>query len=66
VVASRERRLRGLLNNALARDVTGEVQREANRASARRAACGTQACVDQSYAAQEASLRRWEGSEDVR
>jgi len=64
-VASRERRLRGLLNNALARDVTGKVEYEADRAAARRAACRTQSCVDQSYAAQEASLRRWEGAEDI-
>ena len=66
LVASRERRIRALLNNAMARDVTGEVEYEADRAAARRAACRTQACVDQSYAAQEASLRKWEGSDDIR
>ena len=65
-VASRERRIRALLNNAIARDVTGETEHAAAMAEARRAACRTQACVNQSYAAQEASLRRWEGSEDIR
>ncbi len=66
VVPARERRIQALLANASARDTTGEVEDDAARAAARRAACRTQACVDRSYAAQEASLRKWVGSEDVR
>jgi ABC-type Fe3+-hydroxamate transport system substrate-binding protein len=66
VVPAKERRIQGLLANAMARDTTGETERTAARAAARRAACATQACVDRSYAAQEASLRKWVGSEEIR
>jgi len=65
VVPAKERRIRGLLANAMARDTTGESEHDAAEAAARRAACRTQACVDRSYAAQEASLRKWVGSEDI-
>jgi ABC-type Fe3+-hydroxamate transport system substrate-binding protein len=66
VMPAKERRIQGLLANAMARDTTGETERAAARAAARRAACATQACVDRSYAAQEASLRKWVGSEEIR
>ena len=66
VVPAKERRIRALLANATARDTTGETEHDADRAAARRAACTTQACVDRSYAAQEATLRKWVGSEDIR
>ncbi len=46
--------------------MTGETEQAAATAEARRAACKTQACVDRSYAAQEAALRKWEGAEAIR
>jgi len=66
VVAGKERRIHALLNNAIARDVTGETEHDAGMWEARRAACKTQTCVDRAYAAQETELRKWEGSEAIR
>jgi hypothetical protein len=66
IVPARERRIHALVNNAVSRDVTGDTEHAAARWQARRAACGTQACVDRAYAAQETELRRWEGSEAIR
>jgi uncharacterized protein len=65
-VPAKERRIHALLNNAIARDVTGETEHDAAMWEARRAACRTQACVDRAYAAQETALRKWEGSEAIR
>jgi len=65
-VPARERRIHALINNAIARDVTGETEHDAAMWEARRAACRTQACVDRAYAAQETALRKWEGSEAIR
>jgi len=65
VVPAKEQRIRSLLANAMARDPTGETEEHAAWAAGQRAACKTQACVDRSYAAQEASLRKWVGSEDI-
>ena len=66
IVPAKERRIHALLNNAIARDVTGETEHDAGMWEARRAACRTQTCVDRAYAAQETALRRWEGSEAIR
>jgi hypothetical protein len=61
----RERRLTALIENASVRDPAGDVQRQAQAARAARARCATAACIEQSYAAQEASLRQWEGADEV-
>jgi hypothetical protein len=62
-IPAHERRLEALLANARARDTTGETDRAAAAARATRAACPTQACVERSYASQEAALRQWDGAE---
>lgn len=66
IVPAKEHRIHALLNNAISRDVTGQTEHDAGMWAARRATCRTQACVDHAYAAQEAALRRWEGSEAIR
>jgi hypothetical protein len=65
VIPARERRIHALINNAIARDVTGQTEHDAEMWEATRAACKTQACVDRAYAAQETELRKWEGSEAI-
>jgi hypothetical protein len=65
-VPAKERRIHALVNNAVARDVTGHTEQAAAMWESRRAACKTQACVDRAYAAQESELRKWEGSEAIR
>lgn len=66
LIPAREHRIHALLNNAIARDVTGETEHDAAMWEQRRAACRTQACVDRAYAAQETALRKWEGSDAIR
>jgi hypothetical protein len=61
-----ERRLAALINNAESRDTSGETQYIAEQGRAQRARCTTKACVEQSYAAEEARLRKWEGSADIK
>jgi hypothetical protein len=63
---ARERRLAALINNAESRDTSGETQYVAEQGRAQRARCTTKACVEQSYAAEEARLRKWEGSADIK
>jgi len=63
---AKERRIAALINNALSRDGSGETQRLADQASSERRRCATKACVDHSYAAEEARLRKWEGSGDIK
>lgn len=62
----RERRLDALIANAETRDTTGETQYRAREGRAQRARCTTRACIERSYAAEEAWLRKWEGSGDIR
>jgi hypothetical protein len=62
---AQERRIDGLIANAISRDTTGETQQDAAEARAQRARCTTKTCIKRSYAAEEAKLRRWEGSSDV-
>ena len=52
--------------NAETRDTTSGSHQVDQQAHAQRVACPTKACVEQSYAAEEAFLRQWEGSADVR
>jgi hypothetical protein len=61
-----ERRINALINNAESRDTTGETQYIAEQGHAEREHCGSKACVQRSYANEEAHLRRWEGSGDVK
>jgi hypothetical protein len=62
----RERRLEALIANAETRDTTGETQYRAREGRAQRARCTTRACIERSYAVEEAWMRKWEGSGDVR
>jgi hypothetical protein len=63
---ARERRLAALIANAETRDTSGETQYRAHEGRAQRERCTTRACVERSYADEEAWLRRWEGSSDVK
>ena len=63
---ARERRLSALIANAETRDTTGETQYRANQGRAERQRCTTKACIERSYAVEEAWMRKWEGSGDVR
>lgn len=63
---ARERRLEALIANAETRDTSGETQYRAREGRAQRERCATRACIERSYADEEAWLRRWEGSSDVR
>ena len=58
----REAHLAALIANAETRDTSGETQRRAAEGRARRAHCATRACIEGSYAAEEAWLKQWEGS----
>ncbi len=64
--SAKERRIAALINNAESRDTSGETQHVAERGRAERQHCATKACIEQSYAAEEARLRKWEGSSDIR
>jgi hypothetical protein len=64
--AARERRLMELIVNAEDRDTSGDTQHLAAEGRAQRQRCTTRACIEQSYAAEEASLRRWEGASDIK
>jgi outer membrane biosynthesis protein TonB len=63
---ARERRISALINNAESRDTSGETQYLAEQARSQRARCTTKACIERSYAAEEARLRKWEGSSDIK
>jgi len=59
---ARERRLQALIANAETRDTSGETQYRAQRGEAERQRCSTRACIERSYAVEEAWMRKWEGS----
>jgi hypothetical protein len=61
-----EHRLAALVANAETRDTLGETGKVVQQADARRKACSTRACIQRAYAEEEAWLRQWEGSADVR
>ncbi|WP_372786239.1 hypothetical protein [Phenylobacterium sp.] len=63
---ARERRLSALIANAETRDTTGETQYRASEGRAQRQRCTTKACIERSYAVEEAWMRKWEGSGDVK
>jgi len=63
---ARERRLSALIANAETRDTTGETQYRASEGRAQRQRCTSKACIERSYAVEEAWMRKWEGSGDVR
>ena len=63
--AAKERRIDALINNAESRDTSGETQYVADRSRAERQHCTSRACIEHSYAAEEALLRKWEGSSDI-
>lgn len=63
---ARERRINALINNAESRDTSGETQYVAEQGRAQRERCATKACIEHSYAAEEARLRKWEGSSDIK
>jgi len=63
---ARERRIAALINNAESRDTLGETPRIAAQGRAERQRCSTRACIERSYAAEEARLRKWEGSSDIK
>jgi hypothetical protein len=64
--SAHERRLAALIANAETRDTSGETQYRAEHGEAERQHCATRACIERSYAAEEAWLRQWEGSGDAR
>jgi len=64
--AAQEHRIAALVANAETRDTLGQTQQVDAQAHAQRMRCTTTACIRASYAAEEAWLRQWEGSSDVR
>jgi hypothetical protein len=64
--AAHERRVTALVDNAESRDTSGETQYLADQGRAERRRCATRACIERSYAAEEARLRKWEGSGDIK
>lgn len=64
--AVHERRVTALINNAESRDTSGETEYLAQQGRAQRQRCTTRACIEKSYAAEEARLRKWEGSSDIK
>ncbi|HEX5264340.1 MAG TPA: hypothetical protein VFW13_12485 [Phenylobacterium sp.] len=64
--SAHEHRLAALIANAETRDTSGETQYRAEHGEAERQHCATRACIERSYAAEEAWLRQWEGSGDAR
>ncbi len=61
-----EHRIAALIANAESRDGSGETQRVAFDGQRARERCATKACVEAAYAAEEAKLRKWEGSADIK
>ena len=61
-----ERRIAGLIANAETRDSSGSTERTAGEGRYERERCRSKACVIRAYAAEEAKLRQWEGSGDVK
>jgi hypothetical protein len=61
-----ERRINALINNAESRDTSGETQYVAEEGYRQREHCTTRACILHAYAAEEAHLRKWEGSGDIK
>ena len=61
-----ERRVAALIANAETRDTLGETAGVTAESRYQRSRCPTKACVEKSYAAEEARLRKWEGSGDVK
>jgi hypothetical protein len=55
----RNARIEGMLANALARDVTGQVQRDHEAAMESLRACRTNPCIDLWLKRQEAELSQW-------
>jgi hypothetical protein len=63
--AARDRRLSALIENAAARDPSGQVLQDAANALAARRQCPTLACVEGSYAAEERALNQWDGAGEI-
>jgi len=61
-----ERRIAALIANAESRDTLGETAGVAAEGRRARERCATRRCVEAAYAAEEAKLRKWEGSGDIR
>jgi hypothetical protein len=61
-----ERRVAALIANAETRDTSGETSSIAAHGQAQRERCTTKACINGSYAAEEAKLRKWEGAGDIK
>lgn len=61
-----EHRIAALIANAETRDTSGETHHMDEQAHAQRLRCPTRTCVEQLYAAEEAHLRKWEGSAEIR
>jgi hypothetical protein len=61
-----ERRIAALIANAETRDTLGETAGVAAQGRRARERCTTRKCVEAAYAAEEARLRKWEGSGDIK
>jgi len=61
-----ERRVAALIANAESRDTSGETKALAAEGRAQRERCTTKACIESSYGAEEAKLRKWEGAGDIK
>jgi hypothetical protein len=61
-----ERRIAALIANAESRDTLGETRGIAAQGQRARERCTTRKCVEAAYSAEEARLRKWEGSGDIK
>jgi hypothetical protein len=64
--ARRERTIAALIANAESRDTLGLTAGVATQGRRARERCATRRCVEAAYAVEEAKLRRWEGSSEIR
>lgn len=63
---ARERRVAALIANAESRDTLGETAGIASEGRYQRSRCTSKACAEHAYVAEEARLRKWEGSEAIK
>ncbi len=60
-LAARERELATLYQNAIERDVTGQVKREQQAALAERNSCDSKTCLERWFRTRVAALQAWQG-----
>jgi hypothetical protein len=62
---ARQKRLEGLVDNAVSRDPSGDAAADYQYALPERDRCGSRGCLTAWYARQEAALSKWEGAAEI-